>query len=1506
MGVVYAARQITLNRDVALKMVLGTDRIDPKGLIRFLAEAEAVAAVKHPHVVDVYEFGDVSGRPFLAMEILNGGTLGQRLRTVGQMAPADAARLAAKLARAVQAAHDRQIVHRDLKPGNVLFDDAGEPRVTDFGLAKRAGGSDLTNSNAVMGTPAYMAPEQAKGGSKFVGPPADVWALGTILYECLTGRRAFEGEDGWAVMHLVLASDPTPPRRLVPAVPQDLELICLKCLAKEPHERYPSASELASDLERFEVGEPVSVRAAGLLERGYRWTRKRPWVAGLAAALAVSLVVGAVASAVLALWALREAGAANLARGAADARRQEAEADRERATTAEALALSRQRDAESDREKARLAGEAATAEKERTRDLLFRQYSAATVRGLDEADPIGALVWSAEGIKEAAGNAELEREHRTRLGAALRRCWGLVGAWPADGPPRFLPAGESFVLVQSGAARRYAAADGRPLLSPTAAEVSEAVISPRGRYTLTYRRYRAPGTFAVWETATAARVAGPIATRDTINCTAFAADESRLAVGTDQGRVTVYALPTGSVAWELPAHPEPIDRLEFDTSGTRLVTVTRKPFQVRRVLDRAGNVLSVNMSFSPFDPVGSARAWDLTDRQPLGVSHPIHQTDAAGFNWAGEPVALVDIPGEPTIGVRDLATGAIRFRSPATWPEWAVRQVSFDVGRGRLLATRDENTAIHIWDLSTGKPACPPLAAADRGRPWSRQSIFSPDGRRLAAVTEGGSLRVHALPGGAVLSSPNIPLGELTAVAFSPDGSYLLTGGTDGSVRVWNTDTGAPVGWPLAHPNPVEAAGFSPDGMRVWAVARNPATQARICCVWECPVRDGPEQVLAPPAGESVTAAGFVGDLVVAERDEQLVAHDLAGVRCRPPIPLAGAGDWSPVGHEPVNRTRPVWSPDLSRAAVVTGWGSLYSRARIHGLPCRVELWNWAAGRKVAVPIDATGGRVTAAEFSAGGDRLLTVYEEEDERQGERIELWDTASGALVRRLQFPGAADNRPHRVGSAYFAPDGRTVIAGGWVQGDRLLGSATWDAASGTPGRTLRLAGDPPVAISPDGRLLLTSEASLNSSSARLWELGPDQVKLARFIAGQVTTAEFGPGGLLATIQRDGHGSVVRVRAAGTGQPVAPAVRYPTRVWKTRFDPSGSRLLVVTEREVQVLSARSARPLTPKLRAPQAVLDARFAAAGDAVIAVLAHGGVVKWECAPLPGEPAQLARLAGLLAGRDLDGTGTPVFPAETAYLAAAAEAPAGPGRAAGDSTAATWAAGERSNLLHDLTARADTNTRRKDFAAAEADWTRIIDLAPADPRPWIGRGKLRAGRLVGDGSEDPAEFFRHWDAGTSDILHALATTRPTREDKGDLNEVVWALVRRPDAGPDRYATALRLAEAARGEWKDGARLNTLGVARYRAGDARGAIEALSASDLLLPRDPANLAFLAMAHHRLSDRVAADNYLARARRAAAERTRARDPEAAAFMREAEAMVKAAAPMGRETAPTPRPAR
>jgi serine/threonine-protein kinase len=299
MGVVFRARHLRLNRVVALKMTLAGAYAGPLERSRFQREAEAVARLQHTNVVQVYDVGDSDGRPYFTMEYVAGGSLAQKLSGVPQPA-LEAAALIAALAGAVQVAHQSEIVHRDLKPGNILLMADGTPKISDFGLARRLDGATaLTWSGAALGTPSYMAPEQAAGKPDAVGPPADIYSLGAILYEMLTGRPPFRAESAAATVEQVLTRDPVPPSRLNPTVPRDLETICLKCLHKEPGKRYSAADDLAADLGRVLRNEPIRARPTGRMEHLLRWVRRRPAAAGLITAVVLLVSTAGVGALVL-------------------------------------------------------------------------------------------------------------------------------------------------------------------------------------------------------------------------------------------------------------------------------------------------------------------------------------------------------------------------------------------------------------------------------------------------------------------------------------------------------------------------------------------------------------------------------------------------------------------------------------------------------------------------------------------------------------------------------------------------------------------------------------------------------------------------------------------------------------------------------------------------------------------------------------------------------------------------------------------------------------------------------------------------------------------------------------------------------------------------------------------------------------------------------------------------------------------------------------------------------
>jgi eukaryotic-like serine/threonine-protein kinase len=316
MGVVYKARQVRLNRLVALKMILHGELATPLDVARFRVEAEAAAGLDHPHIVPIYEVGEHQGQQYYAMRFIEGTSLARRPR--GD--PRAAARLLATVARAVHYAHQRGILHRDLKPANILLDAQGQPHLTDFGLAKRVQQEgSLSPSGAIVGTPSYMAPEQAapRHGSPVPGgvltTRADVYSLGAILYELLTGRPPFRAETPLDTLLAVLEREPVRPGSLNPQVDLDLETICLTCLQKEPGKRYASAEALADDLDRWLRGEPILARPVGTLGRFTRWCRRNPAVAALTGAVAASLVAGIVTSTLFAVQADRRRAQAEAA-----------------------------------------------------------------------------------------------------------------------------------------------------------------------------------------------------------------------------------------------------------------------------------------------------------------------------------------------------------------------------------------------------------------------------------------------------------------------------------------------------------------------------------------------------------------------------------------------------------------------------------------------------------------------------------------------------------------------------------------------------------------------------------------------------------------------------------------------------------------------------------------------------------------------------------------------------------------------------------------------------------------------------------------------------------------------------------------------------------------------------------------------------------------------------------------------------------------------------------------
>jgi serine/threonine protein kinase/WD40 repeat protein len=434
MGVVYKARHEGLGRVVALKLILAGDYCGPRELARFRTEAGAAARLQHPNIVQVHEVGEQDGRPYLALELVPGRSLEEKLAEA-PWAGRDAARLVELLARAMHYAHERGVVHRDLKPANVLLapafgggtaasppPKAGTnwiPKVTDFGLARRLPGGETpgdgctgpTESGAVLGTPSYMAPEQAAGRSRAVGPAADVYALGAILYALLTGRPPFRGVTALETLEQVRTQEPVPPTRLQPRLPRDLETICLKCLHKDPHRRYESAAALADDLHRFQAGEPIRARSVSAWERAVKWGKRRPAVASLLAAVVAVTALGLTTT----TWLWRQTADALIETEQA---RQDARKETKRVTAALAsktIALARGAWLANDLDQARRYLEDCPPERrDREWHYLDRVSQVRLIRfGKDESVRVQIVAWSPDGRDLLAGSANVVKVWNT-------------------------------------------------------------------------------------------------------------------------------------------------------------------------------------------------------------------------------------------------------------------------------------------------------------------------------------------------------------------------------------------------------------------------------------------------------------------------------------------------------------------------------------------------------------------------------------------------------------------------------------------------------------------------------------------------------------------------------------------------------------------------------------------------------------------------------------------------------------------------------------------------------------------------------------------------------------------------------------------------------------------------------------------------------------------------------------------------------------------------------------
>jgi WD40 repeat protein/tRNA A-37 threonylcarbamoyl transferase component Bud32 len=996
-GTVYKARDTELDRIVAVKIPRSGSIPKQEDLDRFLREARSAAQLKHHGIVALYDAGHIDGTCCLVSEFIHGATLAQH-RSAKRFGFRQAAELIAEVADALHYAHEHGVIHRDIKSSNIMLDLDGRPHLMDFGLAKRAADEiTMTLEGQVLGTPAYMSPEQAKGEVRQVDARSDIYGLGVVLYELLTGELPFRGQTRMLLMQ-VIQDEPKPPRRLNDKIPKDLETICLKTMAKEPGRRYQTARDLADDLGRFLRGEAIQARPVSQMERLWRWGKRNPVIAGLIGAVILLTTTGFTAT----LGQMQKA----------------------KAKAEEAM---------QQRNETRMANEKLLATQDELRSTLYAAHMN-LVQAAWDVDHVGRVRELLSAQVPKAGETDLrgfEWYYWQRLVHFDHLM--LVGHKGRVTAVTFAPDGQRLVTAGAdGTARVWDASSGREMrcLRGHRSEVTAVAFAPHGQWLVTGST---DGTARIWDAASGRELQTLQAQHPSpVRAVAVIPDGKRVVTGSEDGLARVWDAPSGQQLLNLQGHTGPVWAVTATPDGRRLVTGSGD--RTARVwdavsgrellppLEHAGEVLTVAVSANGKQLVTGngiyhlVTLWDAASGRELQV---------LGSSNGYQSIILTPDGKRVISGSRvwDTATGRV-IPNQARWG--GCRAISPD---GQRLAQGRVDGTARVWDIASGRETLTLKGHSDD----VNSVAVTRDGRRVVTGSDDGTVRIWDAASGqqlltlqphtalpilaasmvSLLSAPQAPGPFLAVSALCPattgvvcvavtaDTQRIVTGGADGTARVWDAVSGRELLRLEGHTGVIRAVAVTPDGQRIVTGGQDGTAR-----VWDA--------VSGRPLLELNAHFGWVLSVTVTPDGQRLVTggwDDAARV-------------WDMVsGHLLLelkgNSLGGVWS------VTVTLDGQWILTGASDGT---VRIWDAASGRELLSPLKGHSGTVRSIAVTADGQRIVSGGEDGTAR------LWDAVSGRELLTMK----AHTGP--VWSVAVTSEGRRMITGS-ADGTVKI----WEAAS-----------------------------------------------------------------------------------------------------------------------------------------------------------------------------------------------------------------------------------------------------------------------------------------------------------------------------------------------------------------------------------------------------------------------------------------------------------------------------